>query len=71
MYSIINYLTTFWTVVVLNCIQPVNWKYCYRVDQWLIPGIKEGVELYTNPSSIYKEEREKLKDINKDIESNL
>lgn len=71
MYSIINYLTTFWTVVVLNCIQPVNWKYCYRVDQWLIPGIKEGVELYTNPSSIYKEEREKLQDINKDIESNL
>lgn len=71
MYSIINYLTAFWTVVVMNCIQPVNWKYCYRVDQWLIPGIKEGVELYTNPSSIYKEEREKLQDINKDIESNL
>lgn len=71
MYTIINYLTAFWTVIVLNCIQPVNWKYCYRVDQWLIPGIKEGLEIYNNPSSIYENERKQLEDINKDIESNL
>jgi hypothetical protein len=48
MYTILNYLTAFWTVIVLNCIQPVNWKYCYRIDQWLIPGIKEGLEIYNN-----------------------
>ena len=31
------HLVAFWQVAVMNCIQPVNWKYCYRVDQWLIP----------------------------------
>jgi hypothetical protein len=44
---------------------------CYRIDQWLIPGIKEGLEIYNNPSSIYENERKQLEDINKDIESNL
>jgi hypothetical protein len=68
MTTFLNYVAAFWSVVVMNCIQPVNWKYCYRVDQWLIPGIQEGVHLYMNPSSIYQEEREYLEMINKDIE---
>jgi hypothetical protein len=71
MYTILNYFIAFWTVVVFNCIQPINWKYCYRVDQWLIPGIGEGLQIYNNPSSIYENERKQLEDINKDIESNL
>jgi hypothetical protein len=66
MYTILNYFIALWTVVVFNCIQPVNWKYCYRVDQWLIPGIKEGLQIYNNPSSIYENERKQLEDINKD-----
>jgi len=68
MTTFLNYIAAFWSVVVMNCIQPVNWKYCYRVDQWLIPGIQEGIHLYMNPSSIYEEEREYLEMINKDIE---
>ena len=42
MLTLVNHLTAFWSVVVMNCIQPANWKYCYRVDHWLIPGIKRG-----------------------------
>jgi len=48
----------------MNCVQPVNWKYCYRVDQWLFPGVMEGVEILKDPDIIYKTEREYLKDIN-------
>ena len=61
MYTFVSYLSAFWTVVVMNCIQPVNWKYCYRVDQWLVPGVMEGVEILNDPSIIYKTEREYLK----------
>ena len=61
MHTVVNYLSAFWTVVVMNCIQPVNWKYCYRVDQWLVPGVVEGIEILNDPSIIYKTEREYLK----------
>ena len=27
--------------------QPVNWKYCYRVDEWLIPDLVQGYKLWT------------------------
>jgi hypothetical protein len=64
--TLTNYLTAFWSVVVINCAQPVNWQYCYRVDQWLIPGLQEGIELYFNPSTIYQSERDYLENINKD-----
>ena len=50
----------FWTVVVMNCVQPVNWKYCYRVDQWLIPDVIHGIQILNDPNIIYKTEREYL-----------
>ena len=61
MHTVVSYLSAFWTVVVMNCIQPVNWKYCYRVDQWLVPGVMEGIEILNDQSIIYKTEREYLK----------
>ena len=61
MHTVVSYLSAFWTVVVMNCIQPVNWKYCYRVDQWLVPGVMEGVEILNDSSIIYKTEKEYLK----------
>jgi hypothetical protein len=64
MLTIVNHISAFWTVVVMNCIQPVNWEACLPVHEWLIPGIIEGVEIYLNPSSIYESEREVLHDIN-------
>ena len=62
MLTITNHLTAFWTVVVMNCIQPVNWQYCYRIDQWLIPDLRQGIEIYLdrNLDFLYKEERKYL-----------
>ena len=60
MITFLNYATAFWTVAVMNCIQPVNWKHCYRVDQWLVPGVVEGIGILDDPSIIYRTEREYL-----------
>jgi len=48
---------------VMNCIQPVNWKYCYRVDQWLIPDLVEGYEIWSGKTHPYSQEKEYLKSI--------
>ena len=60
MYTFINYFYSFFTVVVLNCMYPTNWNSCKDIDQWLIPGIEEGLEIYFDPSSIYQSERDAL-----------
>ena len=64
MLTITNYLTAFWTVVVMNCIQPANWQYCYRIDQWLLPDLYQGAQIYLDKRMdfLYKSEREYLKD---------
>ena len=45
MTTFINYATAFWSVVIMNCVQPDNWKYCYRVNQWLM-GKNQGIQIY-------------------------
>ena len=50
----------FFQVVVMNCIQPVNWQYCYRVDQWLIPDLVEGYEIWTKQKHPYQAEKDYL-----------
>lgn len=60
MYTVLNYLAAFWSVVVMNCIQPVNWKYCYRVDQWLIPDLIYAWELKTGKTHPYQLEKDYL-----------
>ena len=64
MLTITNHLTAFWTVVVMNCIQPANWQYCYRIDQWLLPDLYQGAQIYLDKKMdfLYKSEREYLKD---------
>ena len=66
MTTLTNYLTAFWSVVVINCAQPVNWDNCKNLNDWLIPGIQEGVEILLNPSTVYQNERDYLENINKD-----
>ena len=63
MYTILNYVTAFWTVVVMNCVKPVNWQYCYRVDEWLIPELIYAWELKTGKKHIYQSEKEYLDSI--------
>ena len=66
MITFVNYFTAFWSVVVMNCIQPVNWNNCKDLNEWLVPGIRECVEILLNPSTIYQSERDYLDNINKD-----
>tara|TARA_B100000085_G_C18278439_1_gene405185 strand:+ start:89 stop:289 length:201 start_codon:yes stop_codon:yes gene_type:complete len=63
MLTVYNYVTAFWSVVVMNCIQPVNWQYCYRIDEWLIPEVYHGVQIYFDQHHelLYKSERDYLK----------
>ena len=60
MYTIWNYTVVFFQVVVMNCIKPVNWEYCYRADQWLIPEIIYAWELKTGKIVPYQTEKEYL-----------
>ena len=63
MYSIWIHTDAFFQVVVMNCIQPVNWQYCYRVDQWLIPDLIEGIMIYTGDKVPYQTEKDYLNSI--------
>jgi len=49
-------------VVVMNCIQPANWKYCYRIDQWLIPDLIYAWELKTGKTHPYQQEKDYLQE---------
>jgi len=63
MLTIINHVTAFWSVVVMNCIQPVNWQYCLPVHEWLIPDVYHGIQIYLDKKHnlLYKSERDYLK----------
>tara|TARA_B100001109_G_scaffold249489_1_gene241512 strand:+ start:532 stop:732 length:201 start_codon:yes stop_codon:yes gene_type:complete len=62
MLSIANHLTAFWSVVVINCIQPVNWQYCLPVHEWLVPDVMMGIEYFLDKDMnfLYSDEREQL-----------
>ena len=63
MLTITNYLTAFWSVVVVNCIQPANWQYCMPVHEWLLPEVIVGIQYYLDKDMnfLYNTEREYLK----------
>ena len=65
MLTITNYLTAFWSVVVVNCIQPANWQYCMPVHEWLLPEVMVGIQYYLDKdmSFLYNTEREYLKNL--------
>tara|TARA_Y100001935_G_scaffold194827_1_gene162908 strand:+ start:7732 stop:7926 length:195 start_codon:yes stop_codon:yes gene_type:complete len=62
MLTIINHLSAFWTVVVMNCVQPVNWEQCLPVHEWLLPELQQGIKMYFDKEKtfLYKSEREYL-----------
>ena len=65
MLTITNYLTAFWSVVVMNCIQPANWQYCVPVHEWLLPEVMVGMQYYLDKDMnfLYNTEREYLKNL--------
>ena len=62
MLSIVNHVTAFWSVVVMNCVQPVNWQYCLPVHEWLLPELVIGIEYFLDKDMnfLYNDEREFL-----------
>jgi len=64
MLSFWIHLVAFWNVVVMNCIQPVNWAQCYRVDQWLIPDIQHAWKIKTGEYIPYQDEKIYIEKIN-------
>ena len=63
MLTVINYAYAFLTVVVMNCVEPVNWEYCYRIDRWLIPDLIYAWEIKTGKVVPYQTEKEYLSGI--------
>ena len=63
MLSFWIHLVAFWQVTVMNCIQPVNWQYCYRVDQWLLPELHEGYRIWSGQTHPYQSEKDYLNDL--------
>ena len=53
----------FFQVVVMNCIQPANWQYCYRLDEGLLPDLIDGYEIWTEQKKPYQEEKEFLEKV--------
>jgi len=68
MYSLWIHLVAFFQVVVLNCVQPANWKYCYRMDQWLIPDVVEGYQIWSGQKKVYQNEKDYLNSLDDVIE---
>ena len=70
MLTIWIHLVAFWNVAVMNCVQPVNWKYCYKVNEWLVPELMQGVKIYLDKdgSGLYEKEKiylERVRNSNK------
>ena len=69
-------VTAFWTTVVMNCMQPVNWQYCLPVQDWLFPAIGDYIlfrkeQPYASERRILQtlEEQEELKRIQQTLQS--
>ncbi len=60
MLTVWIHTVAFFQVVVMNCIQPVNWQYCYRVDQWLIPDLVHAWQIKSGEYVPYQDEKNYL-----------
>jgi hypothetical protein len=47
----------------MNCIQPVNWKACISVHEWLIPELEYAWKLKTGEIVPYQTEKDYLKEL--------
>ena len=63
MLSLWIHLRAFFSVVVVSCSHPVNWKHCYRVDQWLLPEIVQGYKLWTGEEKPYQSEKDYINSV--------
>jgi hypothetical protein len=54
MMTIVNYVFKFFSVVVVNCLEPANIQSCLPVHEWLFPEVLHGIEILRNPDIPYK-----------------
>jgi len=59
-----GYITAFWTTVVMNCVQPVNWEACLPVQDWLFPAIGDYIRFKTEEP--YASEKRFLRSVRMD-----
>ena len=59
-----GYISAFWTTVVMNCVQPVNWEACLPVQDWLFPAIGDYIRFKTEEP--YASEKRALRSIRVD-----
>ena len=62
MYQILNYISAFFYVVVVNCVHPLNWEACMPVHEWLLPELEYAWKLKTGEIVPYQTERDYLND---------
>tara|TARA_R110001592_G_scaffold275808_5_gene542930 strand:- start:278 stop:445 length:168 start_codon:yes stop_codon:yes gene_type:complete len=53
-----------WTVVVACVTVPENWEQCRKVDEWLLPEIQRGYDIWSGREVIYQEEHDYLNGLN-------
>ena len=58
-YRVWAFVSAFWSTVIVNCAQPTNWDRCSRVNDWLVPWVRDVVEMHDKGA--YYDEKQKLK----------
>ena len=57
-YWLWAFVSAFWTTVVVQCAKPVNWDQCSRVNDWLVPWVRDTMDMHKNGA--YYSERKVL-----------
>jgi len=62
--SLSNFLYKFFVVVLMNCSTPENFSGCLRINEWLIPDVKNYAPYVWGERKAYDTEKEILDNIN-------
>lgn len=62
LYAFWFYFYSLFTVVVLNCLHPLNWQQCFTTN-WLLPYLNDYIEFRMLPP--YEAERRALSSVKK------
>ena len=59
-YWVWAFISAFWTTVIVQCAKPVNWDQCSRLNDWLVPWVRDVIEMrekgaYYNEKSALEE----------------
>ena len=46
LYVVWASISAFWMTVVVQCAKPVNWDQCSRINDWLVPRVRDVTEMH-------------------------